>query len=402
MPLFEFAIRSTLAAYDLETAEGRIAALREAAPIVAKIRDTALRPEYSRRLAGWLGVDVATVARAVQSAGRATKAPAPTRREHFAEQPPEAPEPPPRPTMPRTPSGSRRDPALVVEREALKCALQQPEVVADWYASVEETAFTHPTRPAGPLRHRRRRLAARRTSSACAWIDAVLEASVDDSVRGLVRELAVEPLPAEAGQDARYAVGIISRLLELDASRRIDDLQGPAPAHRSGHAGRRVPAVLRRPPRAGGVPAIPGAGVPSEGRAHEDHAEADRRGCPGLSSRCSGIGPGERVVAWGSSPGADATQTMFAAATDKALYLQATGDRLPWDRISKATWNDPMLELVVVDEAGQSTACSASTVEDARDLPAAVHDRVTASVLVSERVDLGDGAGALMVARRAR
>ena len=45
-------------------------------------------------------------------------------------------------------------------------------------------------------------------------------------MRRLVRELAVEPLPAEAGQDARYAIGVISRLLELDASRRIDDLQG--------------------------------------------------------------------------------------------------------------------------------------------------------------------------------
>jgi DNA primase len=225
VPLFEFAIRSTLAAYDLETAEGRIAALREAAPIVGKIRDTALRPEYSRRLAGWLGVDVATVAGAVQSASRATKAPAPTRREHFAEQPPEDPEPPSRPTMPRTSSGSRRDPALVVEREALKCALQQPEVVAAWYASVEDTAFTHPTARqvhyaivgAGSPRE---------NVFGLAWIDAVLEASVDDSVRGLVRELAVEPLPAEAGQDARYAIGMISRLLELDASRRIDELRG--------------------------------------------------------------------------------------------------------------------------------------------------------------------------------
>ncbi len=36
VPLFEFAIRSTLAAYDLETAEGRIAALRDAAPIVGE------------------------------------------------------------------------------------------------------------------------------------------------------------------------------------------------------------------------------------------------------------------------------------------------------------------------------------------------------------------------------
>jgi hypothetical protein len=121
---------------------------------------------------------------------------------------------------------------------------------------------------------------------------------------------------------------------------------------------------------------------------------------PGAVIAMLGIGPGERVVAWGSSPGADATQTMFAAATDKALYLQATGDRLPWDRISKATWKDPLLELVVAGEAGGQPRLLRLNVEDSRDLPAAIHDRVTASVLVSERVDLGNGAGALMVARR--
>jgi DNA primase len=225
VPLFEFAIRSTLAAYDLETAEGRIAALRDAAPIVAKIRDTALRPEYSRRLAGWLGVDVTTVSQAVQAAGRAAKAPTPPRREQYSQEPPAASEQPARPAMPRTQSGSRRDPALVVEREALKCALQQPDVVADWYASVEETAFTHPT-----ARQVHFAIAGagfpRAELSRLPWIDAVLDASVDDAVRGLVRELAVEPLPAEAGQDARYAIGMISRLLELDAARRIDELRG--------------------------------------------------------------------------------------------------------------------------------------------------------------------------------
>ena len=42
----------------------------------------------------------------------------------------------------------------------------------------------------------------------------------------MVRELAVEPLPAEFGQDTRYAIGVISHLLELDASRRIEDLRG--------------------------------------------------------------------------------------------------------------------------------------------------------------------------------
>jgi DNA primase len=216
VPLFEFAIRSTLAGYDLETAEGRIGALRAAAPIVAKIRDTALRPEYARRLAGWLGMDVPAVLDAVQSAARAPKAT--SRREAPSE-------PPPPPPMPRAQSGARRDPALIVEREALKCALQEPAAVADWYESVEDDAFTHP--------------AARRVHQAIAgagypraelaglpWIDAVLEAGEDDEVRRLVRELAVEPLPSDAGRDTQYAIGVISRLLELDASRRIDDLKG--------------------------------------------------------------------------------------------------------------------------------------------------------------------------------
>lgn len=97
--------------------------------------------------------------------------------------------------------------------------------MADWYESVEETAFTHPS-----ARQVHRAIAGAGFPSAevsgLSWIDAVLEHADDDSVRRLVRELAVEPLPAEFGQDARYAIGVISRLLELDASRRIADLRG--------------------------------------------------------------------------------------------------------------------------------------------------------------------------------
>ena len=56
VPLFEFVIRTCLADLDLETAEGRVRGLRSAAPVVAGIRDRALRREYTRRLAGWLGM----------------------------------------------------------------------------------------------------------------------------------------------------------------------------------------------------------------------------------------------------------------------------------------------------------------------------------------------------------
>ena len=204
VPLFQFAIRSILATHDLDNAEGRIAALKEAAPVVARIKDPALRPEYTQLLAGWLGMDVDPVRRAVGQGGGAARG-------QLAD------------TAQTRPG--RRDPGLVVEREALKCALQQPAVVADWYASVERSAFTHPTAlsvheaiEAAGLPDDER--------SGLAWIDAVLAQCPDDEVRRLVRELAVEPLPAESGHDSRYATSVIARLLELDAGRRVEDLRG--------------------------------------------------------------------------------------------------------------------------------------------------------------------------------
>jgi DNA primase len=201
VPLFQFAITSIIKGYDLNTAEGRTAALAEAAPVVARIKDPALRPEYTRMLAGWLGVDVEMVARQVSGSARGLPSGSPARR-----------------TPPRASAES------TVERESLKCILQQPESCQEWFGSIEATAFTHPkaqsvfeaiSKAGGPS-----------SASGMAWIDQVLEQASDDDVRSLVRELSVEPLPAESGQDERYAVGMLARLLELDAGRRIEEVRG--------------------------------------------------------------------------------------------------------------------------------------------------------------------------------
>ena len=56
VPLFEFAIRSALDDHDLNTAEGRLAALDAAAPIVGKIKDRGLRQLYAVSLDRWLGM----------------------------------------------------------------------------------------------------------------------------------------------------------------------------------------------------------------------------------------------------------------------------------------------------------------------------------------------------------
>lgn len=70
VPMYEFVVRRQLEGHDLDTVEGRVAALRQAAPVVAGIRDPAIRPGYARQLARWLGMDLPMVERAVQQAGR--------------------------------------------------------------------------------------------------------------------------------------------------------------------------------------------------------------------------------------------------------------------------------------------------------------------------------------------
>ena len=59
-----------------------------------------------------------------------------------------------------------------------------------------------------------------------AWIDAVLKNAENDEVRSTIRELAVEPMPTETGTETRYAVGMIARLLEIDSSKKIEELKG--------------------------------------------------------------------------------------------------------------------------------------------------------------------------------
>ncbi|MFG6491972.1 DNA primase [Microbacterium sp. P03] len=73
-PMFEFVIDQRLAAFDLASVEGRAGGLRAAAPIVAEIRDPALRPGYTRVLARRLGLDLPEVERAVERAARSTSA----------------------------------------------------------------------------------------------------------------------------------------------------------------------------------------------------------------------------------------------------------------------------------------------------------------------------------------
>lgn len=69
-PMFEFVMDQRIKGYDLATVEGRVGALRSAAPIIADIRDALMRPEYERVLARRLGMDPTDVHHEVDGAAR--------------------------------------------------------------------------------------------------------------------------------------------------------------------------------------------------------------------------------------------------------------------------------------------------------------------------------------------
>ena len=210
-PLFQFAIRSTLAQFDLDTAEGRVSALRAVAPVVAGIRDASLRPEYARRLAGWLGMEVETVKSAVATAERGTGGSRPDARAG----------------RPTGAAPDPRDPIARLERQALECMLQVPHLVPAGDADLlgEGTfevpslrAIHHAIRSAGGM-------AAATRLTPQAWAEAVREEATE-TVAGLVTELAVAPIPADSDEAlARFAASVVLRLAEVDASRAIGTLR---------------------------------------------------------------------------------------------------------------------------------------------------------------------------------
>jgi DNA primase len=205
VPLAEFAIRATLDKFDLELPEGRVQALAEAAPVVARLKDWALRGEYARRLAGWLGMDEQSVLARVQGDEGRPDARAAGRRK-----------PAPRPDP--------RDPSLIVEREVLKLAIQRPVLLGEVFDALDAVSFTAPAYAAV----RAAVDAAGGTTSAAAatvWVEKVAGAAETDSVRDLVTELAVEPLQTNDEEDPRYATSLLARLQEMALTRRITELK---------------------------------------------------------------------------------------------------------------------------------------------------------------------------------
>ena len=235
-PLFEFAIRSAISQVDLDTVEGQVTALRMAAPVVARIRDRAMRPEYARRLAGWLGMEERTVLRAVHDAARSEG-----RGGHRAEEPAPAAERPGErgqgadgaeapPVHARLADAvNPRDPVGQVETQALAVMLQAPQLlVAEKVASLPDDSFHVPALQgvwdvmlaAGTLLD-----AVEGTLHPARYLEQVLEVS-GETVRPLIVEIANLDLPARDEEGlGKLAGSLLDRLSELSITREYSVLK---------------------------------------------------------------------------------------------------------------------------------------------------------------------------------
>jgi len=221
-PLFEVVIQTTLKGFDLDTAEGRVGALRACAPVVAGIRDNALRPEYTRLLTGWLGLDQETVRRAVAQAERFSKQPAAAAPRSRESQPQIIDD------MANTIARpDPRDPVARLERQALEVLLQYPHaIIADVIDALPSEAFMVPAwrgvfdaiRAAGGLFE-----AAKHEVGD--WVELVSQ-NAAEPIRPLVNELAVAPLPEDRPDVIeRFAQGIVRAFIDMGITRQIGDVK---------------------------------------------------------------------------------------------------------------------------------------------------------------------------------
>ncbi|QCR19435.1 DNA primase [Agrococcus sp. SGAir0287] len=255
-PMFEFMLRRVVDAFDLETVEGRVQATRAAAPVLATIRDRALADGYQRQVAGWLGVEPRDVQRALQG-WRAQQARqqdargqqsrpgsqgalgAPARPGGPAGQAAQgAAAPPAAPAEPRvTLQQLPKDPATILEREAIVAMLQQGGHVPVEMRARGASAHVGD----GSLRIVRDGILAELDHIAEPTFSERVAAAVPEPLAPLVRELAIAPMVAGPRGVEASVRGVVVTLILRDILREKGELLGQLYRLRDGD-----PAAARR------------------------------------------------------------------------------------------------------------------------------------------------------------
>jgi DNA primase len=219
---YEFAIRTLIGPFDLDSVAGRHEALKAAAPVVARLKDSESNAGPLHRLAGLAGVEIDEAKRAVRAArrtggGHPAPSPAgrPTRTAPAATASAE-PAPVPRPNL--------ANPVVLMERQLLQCLVQAPGVLdAAQFDALGEDAFEA---KAHRLLHGAVRslgglgAASGHAPEAGSWVDRVAGA-VPDGIRSYVTDLAVSAIPVVDDEHlARLGKALQVEIADRDLARR--------------------------------------------------------------------------------------------------------------------------------------------------------------------------------------
>ncbi|WP_448852262.1 DNA primase [Corynebacterium sp. 335C] len=219
-PIIEFVVRTLMAEYDLDQPGGRVEAVRRVVPVLAKMDDAALRDEYSREVAGWIGFsDEAEMVRMVrEEAANPTMDETQHRRQRREEERRRLEEAKERQREELRPGLHRPDPSdprLHVEREVLKLAVQEPgDVDGAMFDALDPEMFTHPAYravfdaivAAGGLEQ---------AAKAPMWAAGIASGMEDETARSLMPELGVEEIHVDADARPGYSASLLARLQEV-------------------------------------------------------------------------------------------------------------------------------------------------------------------------------------------
>lgn len=219
-PLYRFVMAHIVEGFDLDRADGRVAAVRAAAPMLAAVRDRSLVDQYVRDLAQLVGMDVDEVRRVLSTTRQPVRRPLRKSRTAVGDEPtPETGQLPGSDThgASQLPWPDPADRNLDVERGTLKVMLQHPTLFDTEWDGVHPNDFTHPAYRA--VFH-----AILETAFIPqGWAGAVQEATTDPAARQLEIALLVEQILREPTE--QYASAYAARLRLLSTTRKISDLK---------------------------------------------------------------------------------------------------------------------------------------------------------------------------------
>jgi DNA primase len=213
IPLYRFVLENVLLRYDLDRADQRVDAVREAVGLATSIRDKSKVEEFLREISTRVGVDVDQVRAEHRRYRPPTK---PERRAPAQQSAKPAPAPPPQPFV------SFGAPQFADEREALKALAQHPHLARPHAEELDDGDFTHPVA-----------LELWRTMTTVGlpaqpdptFVPRVSDALVSDDLRRVLSVAAMEPLSSTEGATARVVAAIMTRLRLLTVGRQVNDLR---------------------------------------------------------------------------------------------------------------------------------------------------------------------------------